>query len=1129
MPKTPNTNSGYQAEETGNRLTEKRLKSHKLLLIICFALVAFADAFTFVSLMVGGFSVQYYIFPLALLLLDVPMLLAVIFSNFRFRYSVVIPALYFVATLAVMGFIVVWYTFLAEKIFMTRLALGAWAGLHALSFVALLVSMLYAGVGSAKRRGLAALFMALLIAGTAGFTLLLCIHGFFGQGNGFDFHTYRARTVVYEYDEEKEYYVATGVLGGRGGYAVIPEEFEGVKVGAVDCGIFADNSLKEVRLEKSAALDFRSEGSLAQLNKNLILSLDREEVDALRETFYQRALTTAASPVSESYLSFVRSMRPVVENDEVYVQFNYTKEALSMADNKPLTTWIAKKGTVFNLSEHPDKPDYVEHAKLESEDDLIWNYEADKSKHIFQALSAKDGTSVNGATINESVVANATFEPIFRITVEDDNDARYDFPQEFRSYKSTGFRYIIKLTADKLLEQLEGRDGFTLHWKYSRSGVVNEPFTSLTNVLTGLTDPEEKITIYPEWELNKPTIKSIGTNSGTTSITYGNSFTLTNTVEGPAKNTDIALAYEWKKGSDNVANSKETTIAKMTPKTEGMYILSVTAGNDEHTALSSTAESSVVIYMSKRVLSITWSDTSGLVYKAADHEISVEPQAGSPVSGDVVKLTLNLQGESSSEQSTYNLRNAGGYTLVAGLIGGPGGSEEYDWKDCYVLANATRSVTIEQCERDISWSDLTVTYDGSEQKPTASAQALTNDSPLEVAVSGGSGWKNAGEYSVTASITNKNYKLKDPTRTFKIEKKEVSFTWEADTAKPYTGIAQGIEVTSVSGAVPGEESAVLTSILHSGAQTNVSSSPYTMRAALPSNSNYKLLGGVEYATQTFTITPVSLTITIDPKTKPYDGQKFSGYTYQVEGLVGNDDMTQVGSITYTGDAVNAVNKGSYTINMQITEGAKYKNYTISIQSATLEITARPVRVSWSNLSLTYNGSEQVPTATATGVNSQAITLIVTASGEHKIVGQYNATASTTDTNYALENTSTQYNITARSLTLNWGTQKEFEENGTPQAPTAIMQGMIEADRSNLNLKYTYYSGNSTTGQSIGKPSTNGNYTVVASLEGSAAGNYVIASTSSSCFFSIKPKEQQTIDPSPAALNEDYSEKGGLQA
>ena len=98
--------------------------------------------------------------------------------------------------------------------------------------------------------------------------------------------------------------------------------------------------------------------------------------------------------------------------------------------------------------------------------------------------------------------------------------------------------------------------------------------------------------------------------------------------------------------------------------------------------------------------------------------------------------------------------------------------------------------------------------------------------------------------------------------------------------------------------------------------------------------------------------------------------------------------------SYTASYSNNLNAGTATVT--ITNSADAEN----VVSKEFTISAKEVELVWENTSLTYNGSAQKPTATATGmVNGEELTISV--SGEQTNAGTYTATASISDNNYKL--------------------------------------------------------------------------------------------------------------------------------
>ena len=158
----------------------------------------------------------------------------------------------------------------------------------------------------------------------------------------------------------------------------------------------------------------------------------------------------------------------------------------------------------------------------------------------------------------------------------------------------------------------------------------------------------------------------------------------------------------------------------------------------------------------------------------------------------------------------------------------------------------------------------------------------------------------------------------------------------------------------------------------------------------------------------FTIIPAQLTVTANNHTITYgDAPAGNGVTYS--GFIGTEDESVLGgtldydfSYTQYGDVGN-----TYTITPK---GLTTTNYNITFTSGSLTVTPKTVGIDWTDIEFTYNGSEQVPTATATGmVNSDDIGITVT--GAQTNAGNYTATASALTgnkkDNYKLPNGITQ--------------------------------------------------------------------------------------------------------------------------
>ena len=116
------------------------------------------------------------------------------------------------------------------------------------------------------------------------------------------------------------------------------------------------------------------------------------------------------------------------------------------------------------------------------------------------------------------------------------------------------------------------------------------------------------------------------------------------------------------------------------------------------------------------------------------------------------------------------------------------------------------------------------------------------------------------------------------------------------------------------------------------------------QGTLAASSNYTLT----FVKGTFTITPKTITVIADNKTKFY-GDPDPALTYTVSGLVGEDQLTgALGRVA--GKAV-----GEYDINQgTLTAGG---NYTITFVKGTFTITPRPITVQANDKTKVYGEDE----------------------------------------------------------------------------------------------------------------------------------------------------------------------------
>ena len=190
----------------------------------------------------------------------------------------------------------------------------------------------------------------------------------------------------------------------------------------------------------------------------------------------------------------------------------------------------------------------------------------------------------------------------------------------------------------------------------------------------------------------------------------------------------------------------------------------------------------------------------------------------------------------------------------------------------------------------------------------------------------------------------------------------------------------------------------------------------------------------ESAVLTVVLTPI---ITLSETSYTYDK---TAKTPNVESVKIGDTVIPTSEYTYSySDNTNA---GNATVTISNSNGG---NYYVS-GTKTFTINKKEVGLTWVE-SLPYNGTQQIPTVTATDlISGDECNVTVTIPGQHRNAGNYTATASAlSNPNYQLPTERTHsFTITPRVAVLQWATST-LTYNGQAQKPTATVSNRVEGD------------------------------------------------------------------------------------
>jgi len=983
-----------------------KISSRKLLLLISVGLSFVVDFIVGMFLAAMGIKdAALLVCPCLLIFVNALYLAFAITSNFRFKYTAVGTALY-AAAVIVLAAVCAGVNSSVETVVFSNAACALFTVFHVIcAIVILLCGFNAASLGKALRIGAFA-FCVVLAAASVGYTVFIGAEGVFGQGEHVGL-----RTVKYVYDEGTDSYRADALVEGKGYVAVIPSRFNGKPVSSVNCGIFASSGLEEVYLDCGTGVDLYNFADLTYAENTPSVFVAKDTIDLVRKEFFDKArqyATGAMTETSSAVLKLANSFAPSgLEEDEVFVACAYTLEQLELADDEIIPVWIGKKGGAFDLSN--SGIDYAENSDVSNFSDMYWNYNNNSTK-ILSHIRAKDGKDLKNAKITESAVgASLVFDNIYRIAVGSDNDSVYEVSDDFKysrlsSGQTYNYRLVTEETADSLLAEMPARKGFDLSWKY---GSTSGPsFSSLSYVVKNF----GSVTIHPIWEMKAPTVEIkrevVSTISGLTNPVYGDTVNLKAQYSHELAN--LSAEYIWSGANNHVGMADTLSMNKVEISDSGKYTVKVVVSDPSITSCSAAAEISVNLQIKKRPLPLIWAELDNPVYNAADKTVNVTYDEKNVISGDTISLTL----------SNSTLKDAGEYLVGTALSGDC--ADKYD-----ISATATHNYVVEPFGISLDWgTKFNATYDGKRHTLNPTVTPLAGDTiPLSVNSCG----TYAGNYTISASTTNSNYTLLNPTHIFIIDKKPLKITALA-VDRPYQGTDIGANLNSYynyDGLVSGESIGNFATIeLRADNARDVGTYEIKVKVTKKSDGfdNYTI------TTDSGALTIHAVSLTVSPKSVEieYSGRNYTAFEAQAQGLKGSDKLSDVAKFNFSVD--DALNAGTHQVTISVAEEGKlYKNYNpITFEEGTLTITTAQLKIFADSKTKVYDGKNTEFTFTTTGLKgsdtlSEVIEFSIGATDAIN-VGTRDITFSETKTkakfdNYAIEMRAGTLNITPAPLTI----------------------------------------------------------------------------------------------------------------
>ncbi len=378
------------------------------------------------------------------------------------------------------------------------------------------------------------------------------------------------------------------------------------------------------------------------------------------------------------------------------------------------------------------------------------------------------------------------------------------------------------------------------------------------------------------------------------------------------------------------------------------------------------------------VVDVVWTDTT-LTF---NNGVQVPTATATTIDGHVVPLNPVTGGKT----------NVGNYTAAV-TSADPN----------YTLTNTTTSYEIVPQSVAVVWSNTTLTFNNGVQAPTASAVDAQGIAVALEAVTGGA--TNVGDYTANVVTLDGNYTLTNTSTAYDIIPQSVAVVWSNTTLI----FNNGVQAPTASAVDAQGIAVVLEAVV--GGQTNVGNAYPASVATL--DGNYVLTN----ASVAYDIIPQSVAVVWTNTTLIFNNavQAPVASAVDAQGVV-------VSLEAVTGGATNV---GDYTANVTTLDN----NYVLTNTSTPYAIKVQVLTVVWDNLDLTYNGTAQAPTASATSAQGLPFTLTV-AGAQINAGTSYVAFASFADTNYALTNNAQPFVIKKAVVTVTTGSATQVYDGST---------------------------------------------------------------------------------------------------
>lgn len=499
--------------------------------------------------------------------------------------------------------------------------------------------------------------------------------------------------------------------------------------------------------------------------------------------------------------------------------------------------------------------------------------------------------------------------------------------------------------------------------------------------------------------------------SGDANPTYnGLTHKLTATVVGTKAGANYSVGHTVSASSNANADGSFTNAGNHS------YTITLTGDDAKNFTLTNAEGSSkATLTIAQKPITITWGNLS--------HVYDGTAKTATASSSEV---SITLSGHIQTKANTYQVTAT------------PSSNN-------YKITNNTAQLVIAKAQLNVTWSgNLNPTYNGSSHELSVTVTNASGTGVIpgySVKYNNSTSYPvNAKDYTVVVVLSDTvNYAFKnsdDATRTMSIAKKPVDITGWSQDSFVYDSYAKTLKATVNDASAQNYLKYTQNSLTAVG--------EIAVTAYFDASANYELKAT---ANDTHTLSITKATVTVDWSGVSLERVYYSGSYSKIQPVIKSDSGVSVPSrILYDGSVMSqgVINADTYEVSVELTNTSNFKFAENAVIERTLVIKPQKVKITWNNLSYTYNGSTHAPTATVKGLEDSA-SVSFRSFDSQKNAGEYNYSIALTNNNYTLEGcqgkTSEKMTIAPKVVTISWPSQREVVYTGNPQRLTPTVTGI----------------------------------------------------------------------------------------